>query len=156
MIRAAAVSIALALAGCGATFPNLGPPVPARTAGGLPLGEAPAVRLQSGQCALALWTLGAPATRIAIAVSQPASLRVNVNGRGLDLARSDYDGDPVFGHYPRQTWAGDGVLLTLRTGFSTREGMVGGAVTQDATLGYRGPDGEEMVIPVSGLVACQP
>lgn len=156
MIRAAFVAMTVMLVGCGGALTNLAQPAPARPATGLPLGEARAVQLQSGQCALALWTLDAPATRLAIAVSQPAALRVNIDGRTLDLARSDYQGDPVFGHYPRQSWAGDGIVVTLRTGFSTREGMVGGAVTQDATLSYRGAGGEEVVIPVAGLVACQP
>ena len=145
------------LSACGASLPALGGPSgggPVAT--GLPLGEVDAVRLQSGQCALALWTRGAPAVRLAIAVSQPPTLHVNAEGRQLTLTRTDYDGEAVYGHYPRQTWAGEGVSLTLTTGFEARGGMVGGAVTQDATLSYVGADGAELVVPVAGLVACQP
>ncbi|WP_296816604.1 hypothetical protein [Brevundimonas sp.] len=151
------LAAALALSACGTALPSVGRPGPGGSvATGLPLGEVDAVRLQSGQCALALWTRGVPATRLAIAVSQPPTIRVNAHGRQIELARTEYDGEAAFGHYPRQTWAGDGMSLTLTTRFAARGGMVGGAVTEDATLSFTGSDGAELVIPVAGLVACQP
>ena len=150
-----AVGAAVLLTACsGGPLERLAPR-PGAVETGLPLGEAPALRLASGQCALALWTRAEPAVRVALAVNQPAEIHIRLDGRDLVLPRVASDGEPMFGHAPSQTWSGDGVTLSLTATLAARDGMVGGAVARDAMLVLTGRDGSEAVIPVAGLVACQ-
>lgn len=155
----AAAASALILSACAASGSGVLDALGGRSTGGavtgLPLGEAPALRLSSGQCALALWTRTEPAVRIAIAVSQPAELHINLDGRDLTLVRTASDGEPVFGHTPNQTWSGDGVTVAMTATVAPRDGMVGGAVARDAMLVLTDRAGQELVIPAAGLVACQ-
>lgn len=150
-----ACGVALSLAGCGGAMGALRTGSAPEASTGLPLGEAPAQRLISGQCALALWTRSEPAVRIALAISQPAELHIRLHGRDLTLSRTRADGEPMFGHAPRQVWSGDGVAVALTATFAPRDGMVGGAVAQDAMLVLTDRDGQEILIPTAGLVACQ-
>jgi hypothetical protein len=150
-----ACGLALVLAGCAEGLGRVGArPAPAAVTG-LPLGEAPALRLASGQCALALWTRAEPAMRVAIAVSAPAELHIRLHGREMTLARTASEGEPMYGHAPRQTWSSDGVTLAMTATLAARDGMIGGAVAQDAMLVLTDRDGQEISIPVAGLVACQ-
>lgn len=147
--------LALVLAGCGGALSRVGAgPAPAAVTG-LPLGEAPALRLASGQCALALWTRAEPAMRVAIAVSAPAELHIRLDGREMTLPRAASEGEPIFGHAPSQTWSSDGVTLAMTATLAARDGMVGGAVAEDGMLVLTARDGQEISIPVAGLVACQ-
>lgn len=150
-----ACGLALSLLGCGGAMGALGSGVAPETATGLPLGEAPAQRLVSGQCALALWTRSEPAVRVALAVNQPAELHIRLHGRDLTLPRTGADGEVLFGHAPHQVWSGDGVTVALTATLAPRDGMVGGAVAQDAMLVLTDRDGQEILIPTAGLVACQ-
>lgn len=150
-----ACGFAVSLAGCGGAMGALGSGPAPETATGLPLGEAPAQRLTAGQCALALWTRSEPAVRVALAVSQPAELHIRLHGRDLTLPRTRADGEVLFGHAPHQVWSADGVTVALTATLAPRDGMVGGAVAQDAMLVLTERDGQEILIPTAGLVACQ-
>lgn len=143
------------LSGCAGSLPTMSGSGEPTVVTGLPLGEAPAQRLAPGQCALALWTRTEPAVRVVVAVSQPAQAHIRLDGRDLVLPRVSSDGEPIYGHAPNQTWSRDGVTLSLTATLAPRDGMVGGAVAQDAMLVLTQATGEEIIIPAAGLLACQ-
>ena len=119
------------------------------------LQEIPAQRLESGQCALFLWTRDQPPKRVFVALQSPAVARVKVDGRVLELARVAWEGEAQFGHPPMQRFAGAGLELTVRIQTDTRSGLVGGAVAPAATIEYR-TAGWETVVPAAGMIGCQP
>lgn len=121
----------------------------------VPLEEIPAQRLDSGQCALFLWTRGSPPRRVFMALQSPALARVKVGGRVLDLPRVGWEGEAVFGHPAMQRFAGSGLELKVTIQADARSGLVGGAVAPTATIEYRSADGWETVIPAAGMVGCQ-
>lgn len=122
----------------------------------VPLEEIPPQRLESGQCALFLWTRASPPRRVFMALQSPTLARVKVGGRVLDLPRVAWEGEPVFGHPTMQRFAGSGLQLTITIQPDTRSGLVGGAVAPAATIEYRAADGWETVIPAAGMIGCQP
>jgi hypothetical protein len=123
--------------------------------GDVPLQELPPQTLDKGQCALALWTRTTPARRVFMAFSTPAAAKVQAGGRTLTLPRTAWDGEAVFGHYPRQTYAGSGWTLRVTVEFDARSGLVGGAVAPSGAIELTDAQGLSLVVPVAGLVACQ-
>lgn len=150
----AAALTAVVLAGCAASPSNLASALAAAGAGAsIPLEELPPQHLAKGQCALFLWSRGAAARRVVMALNEPPMARIRVAGRTLDLARTDWDGRSSFGHFAHQTFAADGVTLTLDLG--DRRELQGGAVVTSGVLDYRDPAGWSIVLPVGGVIACQ-
>lgn len=154
-LSAAALTAAV-LAGCAAGPSNVAPPQAAAGALALiPLEELPPQHLAKDQCALFLWSRGAAARRIVMALNEPPVARIRVGGRTFDLPRTDWDGASAFGHFAHQTFAADRVNLTLDLDLGDRRELLGGAVVPTGTLDYRDPAGWSAVIPVGGLIACQ-
>jgi hypothetical protein len=121
----------------------------------LPLQELPPQTLAAGQCALVLWTRTTPARRVFMALNNPAGAKVQVDGRTVALARTGWDGEAVFGHSPKQAFAGGGWTLSVSVDFDTRSGLVGGAVAPSGTLELRDAKGWSILQSVAGMVACQ-
>lgn len=123
--------------------------------GGLPFDELPPQRLDRGQCALVLWTRTTPAKRVLMAVTGPAGARVQSGGKTVTLARTGWSGEGVYGHYPRQTYAGAGMELTVDVEFDTTSRLVGGALAPSGAIALKDAQGWSTVTPVAGMVACQ-
>jgi|GEM_PF-1676574 len=123
---------------------------------GLIFAEIPPQELASGQCALFLWARTSPARRFLMATQNPASARVSLNGKTLDLPLTEWDGDSVYGLYEVQVFSGEGITLTVRFTAEARKGLVGGLVAPEASVEYRDAAGWETVIPAAGILACQP
>ncbi len=139
----------------GAASPALAEAAPART-GGLPLEALPTQALASGQCALFLWARTTPPRRVFMALQDPAVARIRINGRSVDLPRTAAEGESAYGHAPMQRYEGEGITLTMTIQMDARSGLVGGAVIPTGSLEYRDAKGWETVIPVAGMVGCQP
>lgn len=124
--------------------------------GGLPLEALPTQTLAGGQCALFLWARTTPPRRVFMALQDPAVARIRIEGRSVDLPRTAGEGDSVYGHTPIQRFEGEGITLTIKIQMDARSGLVGGAVIPSGSLEYRDAKGWETIIPVAGIVGCQP
>lgn len=140
---------------CAASSPVWAEAAPAPT-GGLPLEALPTQTLASGQCALFLWARTTPPRRVFMALQDPAVARIRIDGRSVDLPRVGAEGESAYGHAPVQRYEGEGITLTMTIQMDARSGLVGGAVIPTGSLEYRDARGWETIIPVAGMVGCQP
>ena len=150
-----AVGGAFAAIACAMSSPAWAEAAPAPT-GGLPLEALPTQTLASGQCALFLWARTTPPRRVFMALQDPAVARIRIAGRSVDLPRTAGGGDSAYGHTPIQRFEGEGITLTMKIQMDARSGLVGGAVVPAGSLEYRDAKGWETIIPVAGMVGCQP
>jgi hypothetical protein len=65
-------------------------------------------------------------------------------------------GGMMFGHAPRQRFDGRDRSVEIDITVEQRKGLVGGAVVTGGTLAYGKPGGGEIVLPVFGMIGCQP
>lgn len=130
-------------------------PAPVPSLADVPLQTLPPQRLAPGQCALVLWRKSATAQRIFMAFSDPAVARIRVGGRELELARTDAEGERVFGHSPRQVYQGGGVTLGVDLEIDPDRGLLSGAVVPSGVIDFRQQGGASVILPVGGLIACQ-
>jgi hypothetical protein len=120
---------------------------------GTPLGTLPPQTLPVRGCAAYLWSAGTQNRLVAFAASDPAGLRLVIDGKLTDLAREGGDGPVSFGlaattHYR----AGDATAI-LTASVQTRADLAGGAAIS-ATLRLDRPGRDGIVMPVGGLIAC--
>jgi hypothetical protein len=120
-----------------------------------PLGEVAPQSLQPGQCGLALWTRAPSAQRIFWAYASPPIARMVIDGRALDLRRTEEVGEPLFGFPPQARYVAGGVSVAVDVDFESRSDLMGGAVVRAGTISYVNPAGAELMVPVAGLLACQ-
>lgn len=128
---------------------------PAPNDGGVPFGELAPQKMASGQCALFLWADTAPARRILMATQNPASARVVMKGKTLDLPLTAWEGEQHMGLHEQQTFSGQGLTLTVRFRAESPRGLVGGVVAREASVELRDSAGWETVVPSAGMIACQ-
>ncbi|WP_119681672.1 hypothetical protein [Indioceanicola profundi] len=120
------------------------------------LGELPPQRLAAGQCGLFLWGRTVPARLVLFGAGRDGGARIAMDGRIVDLLRASAEGDPVFGQFPRQTFKGEGAEIGLTLEFERRPDLVGGALVPRGVLDLRDADGWSHVMPVAGLIGCEP
>lgn len=128
---------------------------PAPNDGGVPFGELAQQKLAPGQCALFLWANTSPARRILMATQNPASARVVMKGKTIDLPLTAWDGEQVMGLYEQQTFSGEGLTLTVRFRGEAANGLIGGMMARDGSVELKDAAGWETVVPAAGLIACQ-
>ena len=148
---AAALAVSFAALDCARAAES----APAPTGSGIPLQELPTQTLSKGQCALFLWARTTPPQRVMMALQDPAVARIRMGGRTLDLKQTGWDGDGLYGHHPRQTYAADGVEMTVDIQMDARSGLVGGAVVPSGSIDFRDKAGWQTTIPVAGMIGCQ-
>ncbi|CAN1558664.1 hypothetical protein MCEMIH16_02531 [Caulobacteraceae bacterium] len=124
--------------------------------GVLPLEGLPTQTLASGQCALFLWARTTPPRRVLMALQDPAIARIRLDGKSLDLPRVAAEGEALYGHFPVQRFEGEGVSVSVTIQMDARSGLVGGVVVPAGWLEYRDRKGWETIVPVAGMVGCQP
>jgi hypothetical protein len=129
---------------------------PAPNDEGVPFGELAQQQLAPGQCALFLWAKTSPARRILMATLNPASARVVMKGKTLDLPLTAWDGEQVMGLYEEQTFTGGGLTLTVRFRAEAPKGLIGGLVAREGSVEVKDAAGWETVVPAAGMIACQP
>jgi hypothetical protein len=154
MMRTLALLSAIAiLAACAGGQPRAETPEAAPARSGL---EELAPRdLPAGRCTLILFTREAASRRVLIAYDEPAVALVNLQGREVELARTDIAGDVQFGHATFASYAADGVRATIDVAFDAARAADGAAVRSGSiTLAEAG--GSATVTPVVGVAACAP
>ncbi len=126
--------------------------VPAIT--GLPLGAIGKQALPAKGCAAYLWSAGAENALVAMAVADPAQLRLAIDGKTADYARMSQSGGGGFGFAGITEYRGGDVTATLDMAIAPRAGLSNGAAVPEGTLRIDRPGKDGVVVPVAGLIGC--
>lgn len=130
------------------------PPAPPR------LGPIGRQQLPARGCAAYLWQIGggggAP-TLVAMASADPAVLRLSIDGAPpADLPRVAQRGEGLLGLPAHADFRLAGVTASLTMTPVARADLRDGASIPQATLQIRHDGGDELVVPLAGLVGCRP
>lgn len=118
-----------------------------------PLGPIGQQSLPAKGCAAYLWN-SADRQMVAMAVADPAMIRLSVDGRSIDLARSAQEGTVALGFGTTITYAGAGITARLAMTLVPRENLTAGAQVSDGSLQVDRTGRDTIVVPVAGLVGC--
>jgi len=126
---------------------------------GLPLDALPKQDMPASGCAAFLWTATEQRTLVAMAVAEPAHLRVSLDGVSVDLPRVAQRGSAAFGlsessDYAAPGYAAPGIRATLDLRIETRGDLVNGAAIPDGALRLDRDGKDGVVVPITGLVGC--
>ena len=114
-----------------------------------PIGRQP---LPANGCAAYLWSMNAP--RQLVAMAEPTRLRIQLDGRTLDLPRVTATGGAGLGLAATTRYAAGGVTATLDLALSDQTPVTQGALVREATLTVE-PSGRDVIVtPVGGMVGC--
>lgn len=111
--------------------------------------------LPAGECGLFLWARTTDRPLVLFSTGGADGTRMMVDGGEVTPARTAAEGEPVFGQYPRQTFAVSDLQISLNIKPELRTGLVGGAVIKQGFLRLETEEGWGYVMPVAGLIACQ-
>ncbi len=145
-----ALLAALLLAGCATSGPA-GAPEP--DAGGLL--EAPPIKLEPGGCALVLWS-ATNRVRVLTSAGAPPVARIRLGGDVVDLPQSSAAGAQLSGQAERQVFANEALSLSLTLAFDDARPLPAGAMIRSGAIELRRRDGWALIVPVAGVVACEP
>lgn len=126
----------------------------------LMLQDAPALgalgrqALPAKGCAAYLWDNAPQRRLVAMATADPAQLRLRVDGRTVDVARSGQQGTAGYGFAGVTEYRGGDVTAVLDMTVETRGDLAGGGVVPAATLRVERPGRDVLVAPVAGLIGC--
>lgn len=112
-------------------------------------------RLPASGCAAFLWSTAGDRPLVAMAVANPAHLRLAVDGAAaVDLPLAEGQGAGALGFSPDASYRGDGLLATLTMTVTPRADLGHGALVSAAVLTVTRPGGDSVALPVAGLVGC--
>ncbi len=130
------------------------PPPVVASVDGLPIGAIPKQELPPRGCAAFLWTRGPSQAMIAMAVADPATIRLTIDGRVQDFALSAQNGAGGYGFSRTTEYRGGDVTATLDMTFTNDAALTSGARIGDATLRIDRPGRDSVVVPAGGLIGC--
>lgn len=136
-----------------AAFAQVAPPPAPATASGFSLDAIGRQSLPRSGCAAYLWNKD-NRRLVAMAGADAATLRLSIDGKTIDLARTGQEGTLSLGFGTTMTYAADGVTAKLDMTIVPRENLVGGAQVPDGALAVTRAGSDTIVVPVAGLVGC--
>jgi len=116
-------------------------------------GTLPKQALPARGCAVYLWS-AEDRRLVAMAGADPATLRLVLDGKIVDIARAEQAGGAGFGFGDSTTYRRDDITATLAIQIATRSDLVDGAIVPTATLSLAKGGGDALVVPVGGLIGC--
>lgn len=139
--------------------PAMLPPVPRiidplASVDGLPIGALPPQRLPAKGCAAFLWTRTPSMALVAMATTDPASLRLSIDGKQADLPISAQNGIGGLGFSQITDYASGDVTATLQGIIRTDAGAPKSGSIADATLRIDRAGRAGIVVPVAGAIGC--
>lgn len=155
-MKARVLATLLLLAGCaGGGRPAASSPSPVADA--LPLGALPKQDLKPGECAIFLWKAGQGARLLLAARANPPQARVLLDGKMVDLPRLPPTGAavPIQGQDPHARYGNGRVTLRLDLVIEERAGLTRGALIPSGSLAFNRQGGEEIIVPVRGMLGCR-
>ena len=117
------------------------------------LGAIGPQQLPATGCAAYLWSTGEP--RRLVAMAEPARLRLQLDGRTVDLARSGAEGVAGLGLARSTVYTGQGMNVTLDLTVVERADLTQGGLAPEATLTVQPAGGDATVTPLAGMVGCR-
>jgi hypothetical protein len=121
---------------------------------GLPISALPPQRLPAKGCAAFLWTRTPSMALVAVATTDPASLRLTIDGKVSDLAISAQNGIGGLGYSQITEYRGKDTTATLQIVVKTDAGTPKSGSISDATLRIDRAGRASAVIPVAGAIGC--
>ena len=149
--------LALAILAAPAFAKDKKPPPPAPVVAnidGLPIGSIPKQDLPAKGCAAYLWTRGPSQALVAMAVADPATIRLTIDGKIQDFALSAQNGEGGYGFSHTTEYKGGDVTATLDMTVVADSNLAGGARITDASLRIDRPGKDTVVVPAGGLIGC--
>jgi hypothetical protein len=127
---------------------------PAAPAAPSVLGAIGQQRLPAKGCAAYLWN---PADRqlVAMAVADPATLRLSIGGKTIDLARSGGEGPGRLGFADAIDYRGGDLSVRLSMEIVQQDGLTAGARVPSGSLQIERPGQDAIAVPVAGLIGCR-
>lgn len=118
------------------------------------LGAIGQQHLPAKGCAAYLWN---PADRqlVAMATADPATLRIAIGGKTIDLARSGGGAAATLGFPEAADYVGGDLHVRLAMTIVQQDGLTAGARVPQASLQVERPGQDVLVLPVAGLVGCR-
>lgn len=124
--------------------------------GDAPIAPLAKQTLPARGCAAYLFTRGQTPAFVAMAGTDPASLRVTIGGAVTDVPRTGQSGAGGFGFAGVTDYAAGDVTVVLDMTIVTRADLKDGAAVSEATLRIDRAGQDSVVVPVAGIVACAP
>jgi hypothetical protein len=124
-------------------------------AGDLRFGALPQQELANGHCSLFLWSRSERPVLILFVDDNPARATVRLQGKTRSIERKATAGERVYGHFPKQSFSGDGVSFDVDLTFDQDRPIKDGAVIKTGVLRTRTRDGSEAMTPVGGMIGCK-
>lgn len=121
---------------------------------GLPISALPPQRLPAKGCAAFLWTRTPSMALVAMATTDPASLRLTIDGKVTDLPISAQNGIGGLGYSQITEYRGKGTTATLQIVVRTDASTPKSGSISDATLRIDRAGRASVVIPVAGAIGC--
>lgn len=121
---------------------------------GLPIAALPAQRLPAKGCAAFLWTRTPSMALVAMASTDPASLRLTIDGKVVDLPISAQNGIGGLGYSQITEYRDRGTTATLQIVVKTDASTPKSGSISDATLRIDRAGRPSVVIPVAGAIGC--
>ncbi len=121
---------------------------------GVTVGAIPKQQLPATGCAAFLWSSGEKRILIAMAVADPAAIRLSIDGAVADYPRAQQSGPGGYGFAGVTKYVLGDVTATLDMAIATRADMTQGAAVPDATLRIDRPGHDTIIMPVAGLIGC--
>jgi hypothetical protein len=116
----------------------------------------PRQALPARGCAAYLWSSGDAPRLVAMAVGDPASLRLSLGGKPADYARTGQSGVGGFGFAGSSVYQAGDTTATLAMTILARPDLADGATVPDGTLTIARSGTDTLVLPVAGLIGCAP
>lgn len=130
------------------------PSTPASGIDGLPIGALPQQALPARGCAAYLFSTGTTRVLAAMATADPATLRLVIDGRTVDLPRTGATGAATLGLNAEGVYRGGDVVATVQMTIELRQNLTAGAAVPSATLRLDREGRDSVVMPLAGLVGC--
>lgn len=127
---------------------------PASSVDGLPISALPPQQLPAKGCAAFLWTRTPSMALVAMASTDPASLRLTIGGKVTDLPISAQNGIGGLGYSQITEYKGRGTTATLQIMVRTDASTPKSGSISDATLRIDRAGRASVVIPVAGAIGC--
>ena len=116
-------------------------------------GPLPRQSLPAKGCAAYLWSAG-DRRFVAMASAEPATLRIVVDGKVVDIARASETGTGDYGFAASTAYAGGDLTATLDLTIARRADLSAGAAVPSGALTIARAGQDSVVVPVAGLIGC--
>lgn len=117
------------------------------------LGTIGRQQLPAKGCAAYLWN-ATDRQLVAMAVADPATLRLSIGGRTVDLVRAATEGNATLGFGASTDYRAEGISARLTMEVVRQEGLTAGAKVPTGSLQVDRPGQDGVIVPVAGLIGC--